>query len=344
MCCSHLSVKGGMVSVVKNYLNYPKWDDINIVYVPTHIEKNKIFLLFHFALAFIKIIFLTGSGKIKIAHLHVAERGSFFRKAILARYLQKRGVKVILHHHGAEFELFYSSLSEKKKTFVSSILTEVDLNIVLSQKLITMITTKAPQAKVEVLYNAVNTPSQNPYNKDSKTVLFLGRLGERKGAYDLLKVIKMLDNEIDKEVKFAMCGDGEIAQIKQYITEHSLQHRIEHVGWIDGEQKKKILANTMLNVLPSYNEGLPMTILETMAAGIPNVSTNIASIPEVIINGENGFLIEPGDIEALYKSIKLVVNSLELRKEFSKKSFETISANFSLENNITHIKRIYNTL
>ena len=88
MCCSELSVKGGMVSVVKNYLNYPDWDNYEIVYIPTHTEKNKIIVAAYFAIAYIKILCTVLTKNIKIAHLHTAERGSFFRKAILVRTLR----------------------------------------------------------------------------------------------------------------------------------------------------------------------------------------------------------------------------------------------------------------
>lgn len=191
MCCSELSVKGGMVSVVKNYLNYPDWDNYEIVYIPTHTEKNKIIVAAYFAIAYIKILCTVLTKNIKIAHLHTAERGSFFRKAILVRTLKKLGVKTIMHHHAAEFEEFYAQLSDSKKEYVKETLEMTDLNIVLSRRLISMITSKAPNAKVEVLYNAVPTYKNNPRNKEAKNVLFLGRLGKRKGTYDLYMLSKI---------------------------------------------------------------------------------------------------------------------------------------------------------
>ena len=75
----------------------------------------------------------------------------------------------------------------------------------------------------------------------------------------------------------------------------------------------------MLHVLPSYREGLPMSILETMGQGIPNISTRIASIPEVIQDGENGFLITLGDVEALQNRILKLVSEDRLRRNFQKK-------------------------
>ena len=138
MCGSRLDVKGGMVSVIKNYLGYENWADANVVYVPTHVEKHKLVTALYFAAAYLKILCLLPKYKFKVAHLHTAERGSFFRKAILLRTLRAFGVKVILHHHAAEFEEFYAGLSEKMKAFAAKTLMLADCNIVLSRQLVSM--------------------------------------------------------------------------------------------------------------------------------------------------------------------------------------------------------------
>lgn len=344
MCGSGLSVKGGMVSVIKNYIGYEYWNDTKITYIPTHIEKNKFLLITFFGFSFLRIVFAIMLRRIKIAHLHTAERGSFYRKAFLVQILKKMGIKTILHHHGAEFELFYANLSTQKKQYVNYILELTDLNIVLSERLIPMIRDKAPKAKVRVLYNAVTTYKLNPYNTNAKDILFLGRLGKRKGVYDLLEAIKCLDNKIPTDIRFYLCGDGEVEKVKSAVKTLGIEHRIAYIGWIDSSQKEKIGKQIMINVLPSYNEGLPMTILETMARGIPNISTNIASIPEVLHNEENGLLISPGDIKALTDSLHNLISDEVLRSKFSKSSYDLIAKRFSLDSNIKQLKDIYRTL
>ena len=341
MCASSLKVKGGMVSVVKNYLGYRDWENVKITFIPTHIEANKYLLMAYFSMAYIRILCLALLGKIDIAHLHVAERGSFYRKTFILQTLKRFGIKVILHHHGAEFDLFYDGLSDKQKEYVNKVLRMADLNIVLSQRLVQMIKEKSPEAKVEVLYNAVNVPQTNPYNVQSHNVLFLGRLGKRKGTYDLLEAIRQLNETLPVDVKFYLCGDGEVEEVKKKVKEMGITQRIAHIGWIDGQQKKNFMAQSMMNVLPSYNEGLPMTILETMAHGIPNISTNIASIPEVLHDGENGFLITPGDTATLYDRILCLSTDTELRMELSRKSYELIKKSFSLDVNIGKLKGVY---
>lgn len=344
MCASSLKVKGGMVSVVKNYLGCRDWGNVRITFIPTHIETNKYLLMAYFSIAYIRILGLILLGKIDIAHLHVAERGSFYRKAFILQTLKRFGVKVILHHHGAEFDLFYNGLSGKRKEYVNKILRMADLNIVLSQRLVQMIKGKSPKAKVEVLYNAVNVPQTNPYDLQSHNVLFLGRLGHRKGTYDLLEVIRKIDKELPSNVRFYLCGDGEVEEVKKKVEALGICHRIAHIGWIDGKQKEDFMKQSMMNVLPSYNEGLPMTILETMAHGIPNISTSIASIPEVLHDGENGFLITPGDVNTLCKRILQLIDDNSLRSRFSQESYKLVKCSFSLNANIKRLSRFYEIL
>lgn len=344
MCGSELSVKGGMVSVVKNYLGYDNWDNYNILYVPTHTEKHKVVVAFYFFRAYTKILFLLLTRKIEIAHLHTAERGSFYRKAILVRTFHRFGVKTIMHHHAAEFEEFYSGLSEKKKAYVNATLKMADVNIVLSKKLVNMITGKEADARVDVLYNAVKTYSDNPYNKYAKNIIFLGRLGKRKGTYDLLEAIKKIDADIPEEIQFYLCGDGDVEMTTRKVKELGIEHRIVHIGWIDGKRKESFFANSMINVLPSYNEGLPMTILETMAYGIPSITTNIASIPEVVKSGENGLMLDPGDIETLSKDLRLMIHDDEFRNMCGENAYQLVSNQFSLDNHMSELKNIYDRL
>lgn len=344
MHCSTLRTKGGMVSVTKNYLEYHDWGEYDIKFIPTHFDTNKYLLILYFGIRYIQILFTIVTGNYEIAHLHTAERGSFWRKRFLMKTYHKFGIKVILHHHAAEFDNFYNNCTDKQKEKVRDTLTEADVNIVLSKRLVPMIKEKAPNANVKVLYNAVKCGKINPYSIESKNVLFLGRLGKRKGTFDLLSSIKRIDNMIPQDVKFDLCGDMGEDIVKKKVVELGIQHRIDHVGWIDGNLKSQILAKTMINCLPSYNEGLPMTILETMARGIPNISTHIASIPEVIIDNENGYLITPGDVDVLSQRLVTLINDSATRKKFSANSYNLIRDSFSLDSHISQLKHIYDNL
>ncbi|MCM1521459.1 MAG: glycosyltransferase family 4 protein [Muribaculaceae bacterium] len=345
MCCSDLSYKGGMVSVVKNLLEaLPATGGVSVNFVPTHTDGGKPRLIACFAKAYLKIARMARRGEIDVAHLHVAERGSFVRKGILLRLLHRYGIPVVLHHHGAEFDPWHASLGPRMRRWVNDTLTKADVNIVLSPRLIPMISSKAPEARVKAVYNAVPTPVSNRYPVSARGVLLLGRLGERKGAYDLIEAIRMIDTEIPSDIRFYLCGDGEVDEVRRWVETAGLSHRVAHIGWIDGPRKEQILSETMINVLPSYNEGLPMTILETMARGIPNISTPVASIPEVITDGVTGLLVKPGDVPALASAIKKLINDPGLRSRISDASFRQIHERFSLPVIAGEILQIYREL
>lgn len=345
MCCSDLNrVKGGMVSVVKNLLSYKGWQNCEITYIPTHIEGGKLAKAAYFAIAYGRVLFRLMFTKVDLVHLHVSERGSVYRKAALLRLAKRFGKPVILHHHGADFDPFFRALPEKDKAFVVRFLEAADTNVVLSEQIQQEFQDRTPLARLSVLYNAVPVPPENRYDPDRSLILTLGRLGERKGTYDLLKAIKALDDELPESVKVCLCGDGETQKVEEWVRANGLEHRIAHIGWTAGEEKEALLKKTMCHVLASYREGLPMAILETMALGIPNISTRIASIPEVIDSGEQGILIEPGDVEALKTALRQMCGDRQMRKRMSDASYKTIRARFSVDACGKRLEEIYHEI
>ncbi|MBQ2957361.1 MAG: glycosyltransferase, partial [Clostridia bacterium] len=138
-----------------------------------------------------------------------------------------------------------------------------------------------------------------------------------------------------------MCGDGEVEEVADRAKELGIGDMLRHTGWIAGEEREECLKHAMVHVLPSYREALPMSILETMARGIPNISTRIASIPEVIKNGENGRMIEPGDIPALQKAILDIVCDPQRREAMSFEAYKLIQEGFSLHNNVVLLENMY---
>lgn len=344
MVGSDLSVKGGIVSVTRNILSFDEWKNTEISFVPTHIEGSAKEKVLFFLKALGKLRRLLRSGIYDIVHIHVSERGSFTRKAIIARMAKRKGCKVLLHHHGAEFLEFYEGSDEKKKAWISRVLREADLNLVLSRRLVPIYRELSPGAKVACLYNTVRTPECNQYDPNAREFTMLGRLAERKGTYALLDTIAKIDGELAPDVKFNLCGDGELEQVRERIKALHIEHRIAHLGWVQGDTKQEILKRTMAHVLFSYNEGLPMAILETMGWGIVNIATPVAAIPEVIRDGETGFLVEAGDTDRLGQVLLRVSRDAALRSRVSENSFACIAREFSLEAGMEKLEQLYDGL
>ena len=131
-----------------------------------------------------------------------------------------------------------------------------------------------------------------------------GRLCEQKGQLLLLEAAKKLhDSGMDFELILA--GDGEMrAEIESLIIKYRLQNKVKITGWISSDEVRNHILSSQALVLPSFAEGLPVVIMEAMSLRRPVISTYIAGIPELLIQGENGWLCAAGDVEALTKAMR----------------------------------------
>lgn len=336
------STKGGMWTVVENYLEDRKFcEEMNLKYIPTSTSGNIIKRIIFNAIAIIRIFFYSLFNSYDILHVHMSEKGSVFRKGIIINIAKMKKSKIVIHMHGAELEKWYLTLKPKTQKKVRRIIDKGNKIIILGkywEKFIGSLV--SDKSKIEVVYNAVKVPSQNNYNSKNKNILFLGVIGARKGIYDLLDAMVLIRDNKMCECKLLLYGPDKTTGIENLIKEKELNTLVEYKGWMTNTQKNSVFKEIAVNVLPSYNEGLPMTILETMAFGIPNISTNVAAIPE-ILNNSNGILIEPGNANILAESIANLINDDKLKEEKSENAYKIMINTFSIKHHIDKIKKIY---
>ncbi|MDU7968002.1 MAG: glycosyltransferase, partial [Paeniclostridium sordellii] len=145
----------------------------------------------------------------------------------------------------------------------------------------------------------------------------------------------------DNSIRFTICGDGELEKTKQLIQKYNLQDKFELLGWVNKSEVERELKDTMIFILPSYKEAMPMAILEAMSYGVPTIATNVGSIPEVIKDMENGRTFVPGNVKNLVNITKEMIDNKNLRENYSNKSFRDIKENYSNEVNHNKIKKLY---
>ncbi|MFR8989751.1 MAG: glycosyltransferase family 4 protein [Fusobacterium sp.] len=330
--------KGGMATVIQEMLESEVLNnEFDLEMHESYRDGNIFYRLLFSIYSFIKFVFIY--KKYDIFHIHMASYGSTFRKGLYINFLKEKNKKIILHIHGAEYLIFYNKLSEKKKLKVKKIWEIADKIIVLSEQWKKDFFKIFKLENIIVINNGINIKKLklaiSRTEEKQNNFLLLGRLGKRKGAYDLIKAIEILKEEF-LQVKLYMAGDGEIEEIKKIVKDKKLKENIEIVGWADFNKKIELLREVSTIVLPSYNEGLPMTILEGMATGKFIISTNVGGIPEVVLNNENGIIIEPGDIQGLATAMKKVLTDIEFVKKCSENNIKKIEESFSMEK--MHIK------
>ena len=197
------------------------------------------------------------------------------------------------------------------------------------------------EEKIKVLHNAVYVEAENKANANATDILFYGMLIKRKGIEDLLAAFEKIKDDIPKNIHLRLYGDNKEFDVLKKLKEYHLEERASYEGWMTSEKRQTVFSNTLINVLPSYNEGLPMTILESMGYGIPNISTNIAAIPEAITDGVNGFTIEPGDVDSLAEKMKNLILHKDLWVKFSNNAYETAKNEFSIKTHFAQLMKIY---
>lgn len=316
--------KGGIATVISNFQHYYDQKEHQLLFLSSWSEEKKWQTIWR---SFWLIRRKIKQEKIDIVHFHVAQKGSFFRKALLRKLVPKE-CKVIFHMHASQFDVFYKKSSWIVRLWIRKTLNHVDSIVALSRnwsEFYRDLTT----TPVVVIQNAVHVPKSSVYNMDSTTIVTFGKIGKRKGSYDLLEVAKEIEQEFPK-IHFVLYGDGETEKIAEQIEVEQIKN-VSLGGWINQAKKEEVLRNTLLHFLPSYNEGLPMAILETMAAGIPNLSTAVGGIPEAIFHEENGLLTEAGNKSEMVNQLYRFLRNRTLQEKYGECARQTIKKEFSIE-------------
>ncbi|MFP4111877.1 MAG: glycosyltransferase family 4 protein [Candidatus Woesearchaeota archaeon] len=332
--------KGGIASVIRSYQKHQDRLDYDVRYLYTHIDKSSIMKILYFikSLAIVPRYLL--DKRFSVFHIHTASYSSFKRKSTMITLAKRFKKKVILHVHGAEFMKFYKNLDEKKRNNVSKTLDMPDVIIALSEEWKKNLSKICKNKNILVLHNSVELPEKiDRKNSKKKKFLFLGRLGKRKGVYDLIEAFKSIPKDM---YHLYLGGDGEIDKIKKIVKESGLDENISVLGWIDGKQKESLLRKADVYVLPSYDEGLPVSVLEAMSYSLPILSTPVGGIPRIVKDKKNGYLVLPGNISMLRERIKELLdnNTSDLGKE----SYKMIKDNFDIKNTMALLNETYGKL
>ena len=148
-----------------------------------------------------------------------------------------------------------------------------------------------------------------PIDPDCRTITCIGRLCEQKGQLLLLEALRRVLDGGD-ELRLVLGGDGEIRDlVEERIAALDLTDHVEITGWIDADEVATRLLASRAMVLPSFAEGLPVVIMESLAVGRPVLSTYIAGIPGLVEPGTHGWLVPAGSVDALVEALREVART-----------------------------------
>ena len=261
----------------------------------------------------------------QLIHLPITSRLAFWKEAAFMLIGKALGMKVVAHLHGGMFDLYYRQSSKTAQWLIGWILSQADVVIALSKRWQRFLIEEVrPNLSLEVVHNTVDpafaqaSKQEQGYSKKrNNEVLFVGGLGHRKGVFDILQAVPTV-RDAHPDVQFVFVG-GEAArgnrdEIERRCKEADLDGAVRFLGPVTGPAKLQLFQRATLFILPSYGENLPYALLEAMAVGLPAVTTPVGAIPEIVEDGHNGFLIQPGDYAALARRIIQLLEDEPLRQ------------------------------
>lgn len=224
------------------------------------------------------------------------------------------------------------------KWFVKKIINNSDVLICQSEywKQFYKKISEAPDEKFHVVKNWIDVTSYNGNIKQKKSndtvnIVYMASLSRNKGIYDIITMVDEFRDDFSN-TRFVICGGGpELKIIRGKVNLLKLENIVELRGWVTGAEKFEIMNESDIHVLPSYFEGMPNSIIEAMASGKPVVSTKVGAIPEIVVDNNTGFLVDPGDIKGLRSALVKLINNVKLRSIMGKSGREYVLNNHDIK-------------
>lgn len=346
-------VQGGIAAVTSGYYGSSLEKEYDITYIQSYRDGSKADKLIKAVVSYFRFIGCLIVNRPSIVHIHSSFGPSFYRKLPFINISHACKIKIVNHIHGAEFEDFYLNASSKKKHRIEKAYNKCDRLISLSDEWRDRLKNIVPDEKITVIpnYSVLHEDAIKGRSKhtDEITVLFLGEIGKRKGAFDIPDIVSNVKKQIseEKRITFVIGGSGtkeDLQEIKNNLSKLEISDMVEFPGWVRGDKKEELLRNADIFLLPSYNEGMPMSILDACGYGLPIVASDVGGIPKIVHNKVNGFTSTPGDVLAFAKGIVTLFEDDEKRHEYGQNSYEIVKEEYSLESHIKSICKVWSDI
>jgi glycosyltransferase involved in cell wall biosynthesis len=285
------------------------------------------------------------SGRLAGVHVNMAERLSLFRKGVVILVASALGLPVVLHLHAAQLHHFYRSLPRPLQYLTRRVFSLPRVCIALGAAARQFMINElgvAPE-RVEVVINGVPEPTlarRRAASSEPSRILFLGNLSERKGVSDLLQALAHL-SLAGLQYAATIAGGGDTEGYGRQAHELGIGQFVHFPGWMDQQQVARLMAEADLLVLPSYDEGLPLVILEAMANGVAVVCTPVGEIPSVLADGREAIFVQPGDVASIAAGLRRVLVDRPLREDLAANGRRKFHERFALDRFFANIAAIH---
>lgn len=341
-----LSRRGGVAHHVRTLLNSPLKQNYEIHYfrVGSDYHDNHLKIISRFISTPFRFIKKLWTIKPQIVHFNPSfDLKSLLRELIMLVLCKRFGYSTIVQFHGGNI----SSLIKKDRLpfYIKLILKYSSRCVVLTETQKNPLLNFVPEDNIVIIPNMVDTSIFNgkKLNKGSEfVILFMSRIDKTKGVYSVIEAIPHVIKKISR-THFLFAGEGpDKAKLEQLCNVNGLSKQVKFLGHINEMYKINLLAKGDLFLFPSQLcEGMPYALLEAMAAGLPIIATPVGAIPEIIKQGENGFLVPLEHPEILAETIIKLLKNKRLRAKIGKFNRYTAKTKYDIKIVIETFSQLY---
>jgi glycosyltransferase involved in cell wall biosynthesis len=330
---------GGMPAVVRALLRSPLADRYELDVIPTYRDRRSARRLLLFAGSLVTLVrWCLGRGP-RIAHVHMAARGSMYRKAVVIGVAKALGRPVVLHVHAGPGDLteFLGRLGPVRRRILRWACAACDRMLSVSASSAETLRVGLIDREIVVVPNAPPpiAPAGPRAESEQVAILYLGGFENPiKGGAVLLEALPEVLRRSPR-ARALLAGPGEAPR--------DLPDRVVWCGWLDESAKDRMFRDADVFVLPSLSEGLPVALLEAMSRELPIVASRVGGVPEVIADGVEAVLVDPGDPVVLAAALADLIEDPERRGALAKAAVERVER-LAADDVYGRLDRIYTEL
>ncbi|MDI6449528.1 glycosyltransferase family 4 protein [Anaerobaca lacustris] len=337
--------RGGIASVIRTYVDCVADGDVAIRDLATVgdwsfagkvLGAMKAYLLAPYAIL-----------RADIIHIHTASRNSWRRKRPFALLTKLLGRKLVIHIHGGGFRDYLRSMRPLSRSMNVHLLQLADCIICLSPRKLDEVAEYLGGVRTVTIANpcAFVPPVANRREGSTVRILFAGWICQQKGVFDLIRAFALVVRRCpDVDVELVVAGKGDVDAGKKLASDLGLLDKIHFPGWLDDSALREAYSGAHIYCLPSYVEGVPMSVLEAMVFSLPVVTCPVGGVPDVVRDGVHGVWIQPGDIPGIADALKRLIGDRDERERMGQAGRREVLNGYSTARVSGELMELYRSL
>ncbi|HAR94982.1 MAG TPA: hypothetical protein DCR97_03320 [Deltaproteobacteria bacterium] len=350
---------GGVATYYQSLLSSSLPNQIDLCFVQTSSQKRALSAtgratISNLVLALadcVRFTIATFRHRPQICHVATYLGLSFVKHSVCVMVARLIGGRVLLHPH-CSLAAIYSNSPKWWRWLFRQIIRLTDGIVALSSEW-SQLCSIVPACPVYYLPNAIDL---TPYrgiaqermaeveHNGSLRVLYLGYVGRAKGTFDLIDAAREALSQ-GMDVSFDLVGDeltpGEYQQVRDYIANPALNGCVRLHAAAYGSEKIRFFCKAHVFVYPSYHEGMPIAVIEAMACGLPIVATRVGGLPDLVMHGANGLLVDPARPDQLVSALRKLSNNNHCLHSMQEKSYQFAFERYDIEQHVAQLMNVY---